>query len=463
MVSRIKASNGRVLSVLSFSFLFSYLMAFLFEGRVLYGLLEERQIEASAYVVSAIAAHFAGLICGGLFVKTTRAARRALILGMGICLPATAPFFFRPTALWLIGLVVSGLASGCSVASWGYLLKEFTPKNERIKTCADALICSNLLMILINVIAMKTAPGVGLISAMACMPAGMAAIWLLPDAGTNAPDEKPRPQGRIGRPLGILFLFVSVITVNSGLMYQVVNPAFERLALAKWYWAVPYIAAIAALRGLPIRNRSAFLYVGMAMMMGAFIGFMLLGNGVIDYLIVDTLLLGACGIFDLFWWSILGEMLDYTDNPAMVFGVGLSANVFGVLTGDLIGHVSTRLSGAEVAVIALVIASVTLIILPHLNRRLLLLLKSHTYLWAYGRVDDNTAAVRGMEPLDPLTGRESEVLALLLNGKSNRDISKELFISESTAKTHVRNIFSKYDVSSRAELISTLLRKQGRP
>jgi len=190
---------------------------------------------------------------------------------------------------------------------------------------------------------------------------------------------------------------------------------------------------------------------------------MLLGNGVIDYLIVDTLLLGACGIFDLFWWSILGEMLDYTDNPAMVFGVGLSANVFGVLTGDLIGDVSTRLSGAEVAVIALVIASVTLIILPHLNRRLLLLLKSHTYLWAYGRVDDNTAAVRGMEPLDPLTGRESEVLALLLNGKSNRDISKELFISESTAKTHVRNIFSKYDVSSRAELISTLLRKQGRP
>jgi len=149
MVSRIKASNGRVLSVLSFSFLFSYLMAFLFEGRVLYGLLEERQIEASAYVVSAIAAHFAGLICGGLFVKTTRAARRALILGMGICLPATAPFFFRPTALWLIGLVVSGLASGCSVASWGYLLKEFTPKNERIKTCADALICSKLLIMLV--------------------------------------------------------------------------------------------------------------------------------------------------------------------------------------------------------------------------------------------------------------------------------------------------------------------------
>ena len=47
-------------------------------------------------------------------------------------------------------------------------------------------------------------------------------------------------------------------------------------------------------------------------------------------------MLGACGIFDLFWWSILGEMLDYSDNPAQPFGIGLSANVFGVLCGGVL-------------------------------------------------------------------------------------------------------------------------------
>ena len=36
--------------------------------------------------------------------------------------------------------------------------------------------------------------------------------------------------------------------------------------------------------------------VGMAMIMGAFISFMLLGRNTSDYLIVDTLMLGACGI-----------------------------------------------------------------------------------------------------------------------------------------------------------------------
>ena len=65
-----------------------------------------------------------------------------------------------------------------------------------------------------------------------------------------------------------------------------------------------------------------------------------------------------------------------------------------------------------------------------------------------------------VKTLDPLTEREKDVLAELLSGKSNKEIAEALFISESTVKTHVRSIFSKYDVSSRAELISTLLKNQ---
>jgi DNA-binding NarL/FixJ family response regulator len=44
--------------------------------------------------------------------------------------------------------------------------------------------------------------------------------------------------------------------------------------------------------------------------------------------------------------------------------------------------------------------------------------------------------------------------------KSNREIAEVLYISENTVKTHARSIFSKYDVSSRAELISILLKNQ---
>jgi two-component system, NarL family, response regulator LiaR len=50
---------------------------------------------------------------------------------------------------------------------------------------------------------------------------------------------------------------------------------------------------------------------------------------------------------------------------------------------------------------------------------------------------------------DNLTERETEVLALLAQGFSNKEISSRLFISETTAKTHVRNIMQKLGVPSR--------------
>ena len=123
---------------------------------------------------------------------------------------------------------------------------------------------------------------------------------------------------------------------------------------------------------------------------------------------------------------------------------------------------SIGLPGAEVAVIALTVVCVTLVMLPPLNRQLVLLLKSHTYLAAYDNMSQSQQKdiVRQIKTLDPLTVREQEVLQLILSGRSNREIAAALFISESTVKTHVRNIFSKYDVSSRAELISTLLKNQ---
>jgi DNA-binding CsgD family transcriptional regulator len=49
-----------------------------------------------------------------------------------------------------------------------------------------------------------------------------------------------------------------------------------------------------------------------------------------------------------------------------------------------------------------------------------------------------------------LTPRELEVLQLVREGCSNREIGERLFISERTARTHVQNILNKLDVSTRA-------------
>lgn len=460
----LKSFNARRLSIAAFSFSFAYLLSFLFEGQVLYSLLDLIGTDADRYILAAIIAHFAGLFTCGLFVKSQAAAKSMMLGGMGLCFAATVPFFFPLPTLWMGGLIVSGYFSGCAVAAWGFFLRAFTPKNERIKSCADVLIYSNLLMIAVNVVAMNRSPFIGLGLSVLCLVIGMVFIWMLPLEQEE--QIKNKTHGGIKNPLILLCLFVFIITINSGLMYQVINPAFEHLTgLVSWYWAVPYIVALAIMRNLPMKaKRSRILYIGMAMIIGAFISFMLLGRNTSDYLIVDTLMLGACGIFDLFWWSILGEMLDYSDNPSQTFGIGLSANVFGVLCGGVLGMAVTSmgLPGAEVAVIALTVVCVTLVMLPPLNHQLVLLLKSHAYLAAYDNMSQSqqTDIVRQVKTLDPLTVREQEVLQLILSGKSNREIAGALFISENTVKTHARSIFSKYDVSSRAELISTLLKNQ---
>jgi DNA-binding CsgD family transcriptional regulator len=49
-----------------------------------------------------------------------------------------------------------------------------------------------------------------------------------------------------------------------------------------------------------------------------------------------------------------------------------------------------------------------------------------------------------------LTSRESEVLALVAEGRSNREIAAALVLSEHTVRRHLHNIFTKLDVSSRA-------------
>ncbi|SDS89513.1 DNA-binding response regulator, NarL/FixJ family, contains REC and HTH domains [Nocardioides scoriae] len=68
------------------------------------------------------------------------------------------------------------------------------------------------------------------------------------------------------------------------------------------------------------------------------------------------------------------------------------------------------------------------------------------------------AMVRGLnapavEESARLTQREEEVLVLLAHGLSNRDIGRELFVSETTAKFHVGNILRKLGVASRAEAV----------
>jgi DNA-binding NarL/FixJ family response regulator len=52
-----------------------------------------------------------------------------------------------------------------------------------------------------------------------------------------------------------------------------------------------------------------------------------------------------------------------------------------------------------------------------------------------------------------ITRREKEVLALIANGKTSKEMAQELFISEKTVETHRSNLLSKFDVKNMVSLL----------
>lgn len=64
-------------------------------------------------------------------------------------------------------------------------------------------------------------------------------------------------------------------------------------------------------------------------------------------------------------------------------------------------------------------------------------------------------------PDEILTPREAELLSLLTEGLSNRELGQRLFISEATVKTHLAHIYAKLGVDTRAAAISTAIRREG--
>ncbi|MET3683002.1 two-component system response regulator DegU [Alkalibacillus flavidus] len=92
---------------------------------------------------------------------------------------------------------------------------------------------------------------------------------------------------------------------------------------------------------------------------------------------------------------------------------------------------------------------------------------THNLLREYRRLsgetsDNSNVAFEYIEyrkPLHLLTRRECEVLQLMTDGRSNRGISEDLYISEKTVKNHVSNILQKMNVNDRTQAVVTAIKE----
>lgn len=460
--------NERNISILVHSLFSAWMLSFIFEGQLFNSLASKHGLAPGKTALVGSLGIFCGLLFSCLFIKTKKSAKRLFLFSYSFFVVTSLVFLLKNPIIMIVFFVLAAVLSGSCVASWAFYLKSSAPRNKRIKTVADMLILSNVFMILINIVAINFSSLMGLSLSVLMLLCAFLLALKLPEDDPIAEDDKHSPRADKYPGPGILqififlYLFIAIMTMNSGIMYRIVNPAFAHLQwLASWYWAIPYIVALIIVRSLPGHiNKTYILYAGIGMIGLSFIGFVGLGRGIPSYFVVNTLMMGACGVYDLFWWSILAEMLELDRNPCRVLGIGLSANILGIMLGSLFSiHIMyTDNPGLNPTLLALTIVCISLVLLPLLHKHLSALLKGHVYLVPISHLPTRKEIdqLETLSKFAKLTAREHEVTELLLQGKTYKNIGNELVISENTVKYYIKNIYSKIGVNSRDELIDLL-------
>jgi DNA-binding NarL/FixJ family response regulator len=119
----------------------------------------------------------------------------------------------------------------------------------------------------------------------------------------------------------------------------------------------------------------------------------------------------------------------------------LDEYVFDGLRAGAAGFLVKDTDAAELIRAVRVVAGGGALLAPTVTRRLI------------AEFASRTREARSVPGLDELTPREREVVALIAQGLSNEEISKKIYVSPSTAKTHANRAMTKLGARDRAQLV----------
>jgi len=121
--------------------------------------------------------------------------------------------------------------------------------------------------------------------------------------------------------------------------------------------------------------------------------------------------------------------------------------IFAILEAGAAGYLLKNVRGSELVDAIRAVHAGESVLYPTVARRVISQLVSPF------------SSITEAKAIEPLSGREMEVLKLAAKGISNKDIAKELFLSPRTVQAHLGNIFNKLGVGSRTEAILCGLRR----
>ncbi len=235
--------------------------------------------------------------------------------------------------------------------------------------------------------------------------------------------------------------FIFALYLSGGIMYGRIHPLYHQSFGAEVLEVIFYILSVCVAIFLLYRQNTyvwvlkitTVVLIGLAFVLMHITSPLTLGASMF-------LLQGGFGFADLY---VLVLLLKYTD-PVRAFGVGFGIVCTSILTGSILSSASLPSSVlSALGTLSLIVTAVTLMMTRYMRSSRSI--PSHRPTAALTE-EEKTARV------DRLSSREKEVLALLLQNRSYRDIARELGLSVSTVREYVRRICTKLEMD-REEIV----------
>ncbi len=454
--------------VWSLALYFGWLLAFPYFGLVMGPAALEAHIGGRSLVYVFLSFHALGYLGGALFLKKTYSWKYLIwgsLLGTAAINLMT---WLSPAALWGPGFALLGFISSFYVLGWSRLFSIYSPA-EKVYILVHMVVRANLIAVAIFMFSTLFAGAALIVAALAPLAASG---WLFVTRQAKFELDAPWPE-KVERSFPgllvlILCLFIFAFKLSAGFTYSVIHfsyPAMEDYHLISAYYEYfPYLLTLILLLRFYGRWQRHFLaFAGVSLLGLAFIAFALLEESLVAFLLTVSLLEPAFALLNVFTWSLLGDLSSRYGFPYRFFGFGLFAVIFGTFSGGMIGDhlvLYGELPRYFTALYAAAAIFLTLIIIPWLRER-----TEHesTGLALTGDLTLPLPEGSALEQLiaeAALTGREKDIVKLIMQGLSNKLIAEQLFISENTLKTHLRKIYAKFGVHKKSELLARFIEKK---
>jgi len=434
-------NKNYIFIILSYGFFLGWMLSFPYNGPIYEYLAQGYNFSGEYYPLAYIGVPIVFLVFFGYVNSKEKFPKRLLIYSIVVSLGGNLVLFFGVT-YWYVIFTFMGIASVLFVVGWSYFYTISVSYKDKIKVMGLTIILGNTVEYLINLLVKMGLEiyALNILIVVLVISLISASFLDFQKSYDYAYDTSKDIRKLIFFVCAILFL----INLNDGLSQKLIEPFFKNIEFNLFFYRrIPYIMGIMVMVVFSDKISHTYsFYIALFLIGMANVVFMVLGVNEVGFYVNETILQSGLGIGDLFAWTIVGHVGHLYGRPYKITSFALIALLTSVFIGRVLGIIFLNYSEGGIYTIAVSYTTVflTMLLIPKLIET----------------IDRDVVKIKEKNKFESriksLTDREFQIYELLTKGKKNHEIAEDLFISDNTLKTHLRNIYKKLNVAGKKEL-----------